>query len=157
MNFVTDRNLMDISVAKDFISKIHSFGFDSLTELEKAQWNAGLKGFLNYSDLNRIESNTAEIASLINVVIEEVKTDWSMTDIPTISDFQRILNNVGKIRSSPWHNSNTPDIPSFPVNTYSKINDIEKILLDAYTVFTRYTDSISYIGEIYIDEEIGEL
>ena len=56
---VTDRNLMDVNIAKEFISKIQVSGYNSLTDSEKTQWQSGLKGFLNYTDLNRIEDNSA--------------------------------------------------------------------------------------------------
>ena len=173
---IIDRNLMDVNLAKEIMSKIQASGYNSLTESEKIQWESGLKGFLNYTDLNRIESNSAELSQMVGISISTPKTNWTMMDIPTQKDFQRIRDNVQKIRSSNYIHSDTPVTPQLPLNRYEKINDIEKILLDVYDMYTRnmaaiyYIDelydeddlfdlrnerNIDYIGEIYIDESIG--
>lgn len=154
MEAIYDRNLLDISYAKELIDKTRQKGFDSLTEDEKTKWYAGLKGFLNYTDLNRIESNCkANALSLgINIV---TKTDWKMTDKPALSDFVRIRENVVLIRNKKFYYFNTPSVPQIPLNHYSKINDIEKILLDVHGSITAHAKNIIYVDEIYIDEEIG--
>lgn len=178
MIFVFDRNLLDIKYAKELASKIQSLGYESLSDGEKEQWESGLKGTLNYTDLNRIEGNSKTLAEMVKVSIVTPKTDWTMMDIPTQSDFQRILDNVQKIRSSNYVHSDTPLTPVLPLNRYEKINDIERILFDAYDMYTRNMEAIYYVGELYeevdlfalrnenniyyidefyIDEEIGDL
>ena len=44
----------------------------------------------------------------------------------------------------------TPQVPDLPFNHYQKINDIEKIISDVYSLFTirfYYCDSELYCGE----------
>lgn len=155
MIFVYDRNLLDITTAKEIIFKIQNTGYSSLTEYEKQQWVDGLKGTLNFDDMNRIEGNILEISQIVGVEIVEPFTEWSMETLPTRKDFERIRNNVEAIREK-VNVSNTPYVPQLPLNRYDKINDIEKILFDAYLIslpeVTQY-----YIDEIYIDEEIGDI
>ena len=63
-----------------------------------------LKGCLNVSDLNRIENNLGYLIELVEELdpeeteIDYVKTDWSVTDIPNISDIERILSVLRDIR-----------------------------------------------------------
>lgn len=157
MIFIYDRNLLDLTTAKDLVSKIQSNGFSSLSDFEKEQWQSGLKGTLNYTDLNRIEGNSWEIAQIFDIPIGSVKTDWKMTDIPTRKDYQRIRDNVQKIRSSAIIRSDTPVTPELPLNRYEKINDIEKILFDVYDLYTRNNTIIYYIDELYDEEDYWEI
>lgn len=157
MDFIVDRNLLDITNAKEMISKILAFGYSSLTDAEKSQWESALKGFLNYTDLNRIEGNIQEVADTLEISVDIGKTDWVMNSFPTLSDFQRIRDNTQKIRSSGYARKDTPLTPVLPLNTYNKINDIEKILLDVFSLYEQTRDSVIYIDEIYIDESIGDL
>jgi len=64
-----------------------------------------LKGCLNVSDLNRIENNLGYLIELVEELDPEeteidyyVKTDWSVADIPNISDIERILDALRDIR-----------------------------------------------------------
>ena len=42
-----------------------------------------------------------------------------------------------------------------PLNRYDKINDIEKILYDAYQLYGKVDEQVYYPDEIYADEQIG--
>jgi hypothetical protein len=64
-----------------------------------------LKGCLNVSDLNRIENNLGYLIELVKgfdpeetEINDYVKTDWSVADIPNISDIERILGTLRDIR-----------------------------------------------------------
>jgi len=64
-----------------------------------------LKGCLNASDLNRIENNLGYLIELVKwqdpeetEINDYVKTDWSVADIPNISDIERILGTLRDIR-----------------------------------------------------------
>lgn len=157
MIFIYDRNILDISEVKELTEKIQTTGFSSLTDAEKQQWQSGLKGTLNYTDLNRIEGNSLELARMVGVSIDAPKTNWTMTDIPTQRDFRRIRDNVQKIRSSNYVHSDTPATPELPLNRYEKINDIEKILFDVYDMYTRNMAAIYYVGEIWDELELFDL
>lgn len=66
------------------------------------------KGAYNYSDLNRVEIATAEMAESLGLNLI-TKTNWNPWDIPRESDMQRYLNNIYAIRNA------CPDKDSFPV------------------------------------------
>lgn len=155
MIFIYDRNLLDIATAKEIVSKIQSNGFSSLTEYEKQQWSNGLKGTLNFNDMNRIKRNILEVSKMVGAEIVEPFTEWSMETLPTRKDFERIRHNTELIREKASV-SNTPYVPELPLNRYDKINDIEKILFDAYLIASPEVPQY-YIDEIYIDEEIGDI
>lgn len=148
---------MDISTAKDFAKKIQTTGFSSLTDSEKQQWQSGLKGTLNHTDLNRIERNSRDIAQMVGISIENPKINWLMTDIPTQKDFRRIRDNVQKIRASNYVHPDTPVTPELPLDRYGKINDIERILFDVYDMYTRNMSAVYYIDELYDETELFDL
>lgn len=87
------------------------------------------KGAYNYSDLNRVERMVAEISdrARLNLV---TKTDWTMWDLPTSSEMERYLGNIGQIRK---HFAIGTEIPTSMSNlTYTYANNIEMILSTAY-------------------------
>lgn len=152
MEFIYDRNLLDVQEAKEMREKILSNGYDSLTDDEQEAWLTGMKGSLKHTDLNRIESNCAELSDRFSLDLT-TNVDWSMTDKPTLSDFTRIQENVSAIRSTGYAYSTTPQVPSLPINRYDKINDIEQILRDVDYLYTINEAEVFYSGEIYDEEE----
>lgn len=148
MEAIYDRNLIDIQNAKNLRDKIMQHGFDSLGGLEKTTWLNGMKAFLNNTDLNRIEKNCKTLADLMELDIK-VKTDWKIGDFPTQKDFIRIRSNVALIRKQNYIHKDTPKVPMLPLNRYDKINDIEKILFDAYEQYNSNHAYVEYIGEVY--------
>ena len=91
------------------------------------------KGAYNYSDLNRVERAVAEISDRagLNLI---TKTDWTMWDIPKVSDMSRYLGNIAAIRNHFSINTNIP--PSMNNLTYEGANNIELILSEAYKSLT---------------------
>lgn len=149
---IFDRSQSDIVKLQDFLNR----GYKNLTADEKTEWlNTNFKGALNISDLNRIEQNMIVLSGILGLTIT-VKT-WQETDIPTNTDFTRIRNNLALIREQAelvgLIYDLTPEVPNLPFNSYQKINDIEKIVFDIYTL---YTIKYYYCGqELYCGEEIG--
>lgn len=105
------------------------------------------KGFINYTDFNRIESDIAELEATLNeygYLLPETlvnKTDWheqgelvsGMDNIPTLAHMNRILYNIGVLRSTYQVYPTTPDTPAtMEFATYQTFNDIEKILYDLW-------------------------
>jgi hypothetical protein len=153
MDAVFDRTLLDVQRAKELRDKIISVKFENLTESEKQEWLNGMKGSIKHTDMNRIESNLQTISDKCGFGFVQ-KTDWVRGDFPTIIDMQRIYNNTRIVKESgfAWKNTNT--MPIEPINSYSKINSIEKILLDSFE-FAEFQDiNIEYIDEIYDETEI---
>ena len=112
------------------------------------------KGFINASDMERIETNTELIAGYIAVPVT-VKKNWKIGDLPRVSDFKRIRDNVEKIRSGYVIRADTPETPVQPLNTWQKWNDLEQILYDIFWIYFNNLNNKDYCGEISAGEEIG--
>jgi hypothetical protein len=153
MDAVFDRTLLDVQRAKELRDKIISVKFENLTESEKQEWLNGMKGSIKHTDMNRIESNLQTISDKCGFGFVQ-KTDWGIGDLPTIIDIQRIYNNTRIVKESgfAWKNTNT--MPTEPINSYTKINSIEKILLDSFEFAELQDIDIEYIDEIYDETEI---
>ena len=145
---VTDRSQSDVKRVLELLEK----GWQNFTDDEKTEWNGGLKGALNVSDLERIQSNI----QLLSDVLEIGLTVSAVPDPWTESFFEEILQNVASIRAAHIVYSTTPPVPVHPLNTYQKWNEIERILSDVYTIllnnFNYYCGS-----EIYAGDETGLL
>ncbi len=157
--FVYDRTQADVDRVKE-LNKKYLDG--TITDEEKQEWNTGingklgLKGAFNLSDIQRIENNTQIIGGLVAASVN-VKT-WAYGDIPRVSDYRRIRQNVQKIKEAFLTHSDTPEVPGQPLNTYQKWNDIEKILHDVYYIYVRLKNSYYYCDtEMYAGEGIGDL
>lgn len=112
------------------------------------------KGYINASDLNRVERNTGIIAEYIGIEVS-VKDDWEIGDLPRKSDFCRIRENVQRIRDNYMIYTSTPEVPEQPLNDYKKWNAIERILHDVYVIYFGNISNVDYCGEIATGEEIG--
>ncbi len=151
--FVYDRTQKDVDRVKTLNEKYKK---RSITQEEKEEWKNDMKGSLNESDLNRIEKNSDSIAKLFGITVDT--KEWSHVSIPQISDYQRIRDNVQKIREAFFTRRDTPLTPLQPLNTYQKWNNIEKILHDAYFFYVNLLNSYNYCDtEIYAGEGVGDL
>lgn len=116
--------------------------------------NRTSKGYLNASDLNRIEDNIAQLAK-----IKELRLDtkqWEIGGLPKESDFERLITNVAILRDCFLILESTPIVPSQPLTTFQKWNDIEHILHDLYWIYISNMNSRYYCGEnIGCGDEIG--
>ena len=121
---IFNRNSNDVLKVQTY----DTIGFQYLSDEQKQEWMGGLKGALNFNDLNRIENNMEFLANLYEIENMNFKTNWSCIDIPSRLDFQRIVVNLKVLET-------TPKIPDLPLNSYQKINDLEKILYDLYWVY----------------------
>lgn len=113
-----------------------------------------MKGAFNLSDVRRNENNCYVIAQLLNISLVTCKDN-----LPTYPDktyFDSLLKNVTALRNAGYRYVETPEVPQQPINTYQKINDIEKILHDIYEVYN--SNFVHYVGEeIYAGQSIGLL
>ena len=91
-----------------------------------------LKGCLNATDLNRIESNTRYIAQLLQIQGYQInvttKVDWTDESLPNAADVNRIINNIKEIRNKYYEPAGMPSLPQTMVS-FSDINAIEQSLL----------------------------
>lgn len=153
MEFIYDRTQADVERIKELNKKYID---NTITDEERQEWFEDSKGVLNVSDLNRIESNMETLSDILEISIET--KNWIIGDIPRVSDYKRILDNLQAIREAWYTFPPTPDNPLQPLNTYKKWNDIEKILHDIDYTYTRHIKSFYYCDtEIYAGEGIGIL
>lgn len=150
MDFITDRTAADVARAQQFRSR----GWNNLTDAEKAEWLAGLKGAYNNTDLNRVESAVAAIRDRLAAECYPVETEttraWSNTDIPTVSEMERYLRNVRTIREAMAVKPTTPQVPATMVGlNHEGANAIEQILKDVEQLLTNMVSSYVYSSEIF--------
>lgn len=164
LNLITDRTNAD--VAK--VQRYASLGFDSLTEEERAELAAGLKGAYNAADLNRVEAAVNYLAELLRSVPQDLKdygasidvawdaffdtpydpddyilqthTAWKVTDIPSVAEMQRYLGNVVLLRNALDYA--TDELPSSMERlNYKGANAIEQALVELDVAIAAFTAS----------------
>jgi hypothetical protein len=131
LSLITDRTERDVERWR----ALHIKGFDALTDEEKAEWQAGMKGAYNYEDMNRVESAVVFISNRLTesgyYVAPVVKPSWSVKDHPTKADMDRYMGNIALLRSILPLYPTTPKAPTTKKKLdYLVANDIEKILAD---------------------------
>lgn len=110
--------------------------------------NGTPKGYINYTDLNRIENAMEELEAELNAYAYPlgekltIKTDWkrqielaadSLENIPTLEHLTRLLHNEAKLIASFFVYPDTPTLPaSLEYATFETFNDVEKILYDLH-------------------------
>lgn len=149
--FVYDRTQADVNRVLDLKRR----GWNNLSTEEQAEWLGGrMKGAMNLSDLKRIENDCYVIAQLLKIDITTRKDD--LPRYPNTKYFTTMLANVKTLRSAGYKYVETPEVPAQPINSYQKLNDVERILHDVYEVFT--ANYVYYAGgEIYAGDTIGLL
>nr|DAE46095.1 MAG TPA: hypothetical protein [Caudoviricetes sp.] len=144
--WITDRTQSDVDRVKEIAAKART---GTWTETEQAEWVAGMKGALSYTDFNRIESGVLELANILGASVN-VKTDWSVSGYLTTSDASRWLANIESIRSK---NSGSSKIGQTPTSmdklTFDTMNQIESILDDIETLAKTY---VTFSGEYMTGE-----
>lgn len=144
--WITDRTQSDVDRVKEIAAKART---GTWTEAEQAEWVAGMKGALSYTDFNRIESGVLELANILGASVN-VKTDWSVSGYLTTSDASRWLANIEAIRSK---NSGSSKIGQTPTSmnklTFDIMNQIESILEDIETLAKTY---VTFSGEYMTGE-----
>ena len=87
--------------------------------------NRTKKGYLNASDLNRIENNIKYVGELMGKSINS-KT-WDLLSLPTTADFKRIEKNIKELEASITFTT-YENYPQYPINTFGKVNTIESLI-----------------------------
>ena len=73
-NLIYDRTQADVDRVSTLTVKILTGGLSSLTDEEKEEYLAGMKGAYNYTDLNRVGQAVTYIASKMINLPEELRT-----------------------------------------------------------------------------------
>lgn len=110
--------------------------------------NNTAKAYYNYFDLNRIEEWCEYIKEELNTYNYfcnvTVKTDWTMYDLPTESEMERIRGNVNILKEAYYSYTNIP--ANLEKMTISKANAIEKILFEINDLIYKMTAEFRKCG-----------
>lgn len=115
----------------DKVRFLYSKGYANLSDGQKAEWLSGLIGAFNARDANRVENNIGFLNDLLNIKGVTTKTNWSMYDIFGEEDATRCVSMLDNLVER-FNLEDAPNIPSLPLNVYTKINDIETLLSMMY-------------------------
>ncbi len=116
------------------------------------------KAFYNATDLNRVESATHFLESLLFLYkyykgILTIKKDWKMKDFPTRAEMIRYLNNIRILMDSYYLEPTTPPLPpDMDDLTIEEANNIEKILHDIPILIFKMVSQFYYSNEVYLGE-----
>lgn len=144
--WITDRTQSDVNHVKEITAKART---GTWTKTEQSEWLAGMKGALNYTDFNRIESGIQELGSIVGASVS-VRIDWTADGYMKVSDAIRWLSNINSIRAKCSGSSAIADTPeSMNKLDFSTMNQIEQILLDIETLAKTY---VTFSGEYMTGE-----
>lgn len=101
--------------------------------------NETSKGFINYSDLNRMNQALQWFKDNANVNLQDIKVDWVEGQKPSKSWLFQFLQNVRIVRQSIGVYADTPALPESILGlTWIGANAIEQNLYDAYRRYIAY-------------------
>lgn len=153
---VTDRTQADVDRAKYLINK----GYSNLTEDERTEWTAGLKGCLNASDLSRILNNIEFLRQVLELNIPPTTQTVPYTPVTEWFTYN-VLWRVQLIRDAYSTYDTTPPTPGYTgsgftsINyTYKDINDVEQILKDVHDIIESNFYYLS-IDNVTMGDEVG--
>ena len=113
-----------------------------------------VKGYYNYTDLNRIETWCEYLSNTLNSyaypVHIKIKTDWTIFDFPIQSEMERIRTNISTLKNAYFSFTQIPE--NLEYMTWQKANEIEKILFEINTLIENMISQFFYCGEIYSGE-----
>lgn len=169
-NLIYDRTQADVDRVYELKGKILVEGLSSLTDAEKTEYMAGMKGAYNYTDLNRVGQAVSYIAQKMKTLPQRVaaysaarggdnvtvvlpydpesitvspKTDWAVTDIPMQAAMETYLANLTELRGQLTLPADAPTVPTSMRNlTFSTANDIEYLLYLISAALTELEQSL---------------
>lgn len=118
------------------------------------------RNYINYQDLNRIETRMQELTTQLNQYkyMNKIttKTNWAkqtstndISNIPLTSQLSRIKENLDILMNSYYTYFSTPQSPrTLEYLTIDKVNDIEKILYDLHLLLKDMKKDFKYCGLI---------
>ena len=155
LELITDRTAADVKRWRVLQSK----GYNAMTAEEKAEWDSGMKGAYNVTDLNRVGNafkylqNRLSEAGYLQGYQLIPKTDWKASDVPTVETFKKYIKSINSIRNA------LPMLPTTPSQIddaggidFQDANNIEQILLDAEYMLNQMQTMFYYFGDIYCGE-----
>lgn len=154
-NLITDRTEADVLRWKALRDK----GWANMTEAERAEWSAGLKGAYNATDLNRVGTALNYLrdrlteAGYLGGNEFSMPTTWNNTHTPTRESFTSYISAVETIRAAMSQKRTTPPTPADTGRLdFQGANDIEQILLDIDELIPKMLAVRYYSGDLYSGE-----
>lgn len=163
---ITDRTELDVIEAKKNPSatdyKKGNYNFTDLNRLEewcsylqkkfndngyKLNLNLKLK-YYTYNELKNFKYSSLKEM----LFIELNRGNWGMTDIPTLSEINRIRDNIQTLKNNLMTRSTLTIVKNSTMN-YNQANILEQILFELDELFTLYEKSLRYCGTFYCGEE----
>lgn len=144
-NYITpimDRTISDVNYAK----------------VVQSETTVNLKGCWNYNDANRVENNCSYLYDVLYSqgypISLNLKLNWVMSDLPSLTEITRIRNNVIKLCRVYLASGQTPTINITQFLDYQDANDLEisleHIRIVVEDMMANYLQSGTiYAGEVY--------
>lgn len=128
--------------------------FQELSESEIATLE---KGTLTTNTLNRIEDKQRELKNLLDSDVYFVENfeskSWNYTDYFKQVDFDRILDNLSKLKRAYFVYSTTPQVKDKNYLRYQTINAVENILNDLELMIRDVKNHYRQCGNVECGEE----
>ena len=143
---VFDRTQADVEYALNKMAEWRATGETNTSDL---------KGCFNVNDINRIENNIAYLATNLSSLYyfsAPVTKTWEQTQIPTVDDMNRILNNVRELNEAFYQSPEAPPVPD-GLFTISQVNDLEENLYQLKTMLDNMISSFKQSGAFECGEE----
>ena len=141
---IYDRKQSDLDYAKAILKT----GYDNLNGDRKVDFLRGLKGCFNYTDMYRIFQDCMYLGALLGVEVTSAG-EWDTGHPAKQRDYMNMCKNVSALREAYFVYSNTEPTPNVPINSWQKVNVIEKILYDIFAIFQANYNAMKYTGEQY--------
>lgn len=153
LHLVTDRTAADVEKVRRLVAK----GLMNMTDEERAEWAAGLKGAYNATDLNRVEAAVDYVARRLiptgYIMDYTAKTNWQKTEYVSPVEAERFLGNVQKIRDGLVTGYEFPNVPpDLNKMTHEEANDIERILVLVNAIIDNVLSGYYYSNDLYAGE-----
>lgn len=146
VNPLFDRTQADVDFAIAKIAEWKSTGSTNTYDL---------KGCFNASDLYRIETDIKVLSDTLSTLYYFpyiTHKEWSIYELPDVTDVSRIIGNVRKIISAYFQYDDAPALPETML-TYQQINDIERNLYLLKEILDNMMSSFRECGNFNCGEE----
>lgn len=141
-NLITDRTQADV----DRWNTLRSKGWDAMTEDERAEWSAGMRGaYTPFVDMLRVQNAVDYLAETLNKYGYTTKLlpaqTWDETSMPTAEQLTDYLENVRRVRDVLGVQSSLPE--SMINLGYEGANEIERALIQVENTIEQVVKSMS--------------
>lgn len=109
------------------------------------------KAYIDYNDLNRVESAVKWVSYVLNRYgyrnVTKNKLNWQMNEFRTSKDMDRLRDNINALRDAFYTPESTPVTPdSITYTSIYQANAIEKIIHDIGTIVENMTPGQQHLS-----------